>query len=412
MGSPATNGNSVSHRRGERERNGIWIVVDFPPTKRGSMEDQLLALAARLRSEEVPLTYVFAAPPAPWFAAPLATRGVQIEVLDFRCPAAPLTFFEWMLAARPRLVHFHFVRAYSPLVLLARAVGAQVLVNDHLPLGFGYLTPGSRNRLSRAAITTFKRLRGALLNPLVTRRVAVSSFVASTVQESEFVEPSRVTVLEHGIDLDRFTRVDGPAARARLGLDDGPLVVCVGRLALEKGIDVLIQAHAQVETESLLALVGSGPDEPALRQLAAAGGRRVRFVGLRDDVADWLAAADVVVQPSRFHEAFGLSVVEAMACGKPIAVTNAGAMPELVDFGRAGLVVPRGDASALAGAISTLLTDGPRAKQLAEAARRRAAQYQMRGFVERVVALYDDCCPGLLVHPELAPRPHHIARAV
>lgn len=402
MRSAALQRNELARTTEPSLRGGVWMVLDLAPTKRGSMEEQLLALGARLRADGVPVTFVFAAAPAPWLAERLRGHGVATRTLEFRTAIAPLRFSRWMSAARPLLVHFHFVRAYSSLVALARAVGARTVVHEHFPLGFGYVTPGlSRRRIVTRLADVSKRCRAAMLDRLVDRRVAVSRFVADTVRRTEFVAPSRVTIVENGIDLGRFVAADPTAARAELAVGDRALVVCVSRLALEKGLATLVRAHAQLGRDAVLALAGAGPDEPLLRALADELGSAgdVRFLGVRDDVERLLAAADVVVQPSRYEEAFGLSVVEAMACGKPIVVTDSGAMPELVDHGGAGLVVPKDDPAAMAAAIRRLLDDAWLAATLGSAARARARRYDMDAFVRRVVALYRELCPALAGRP-------------
>src|SRR5437867_3522519 len=95
----------------------IWVICHLSPKKRGSMEQQFVALARRLRPRGVPLTYVFAAPPIAWLRDELERLAVTVHTLDFQHELTAT----WQLArllrgARPALVHFHFVRAYSPLV--------------------------------------------------------------------------------------------------------------------------------------------------------------------------------------------------------------------------------------------------------------------------------------------------------
>jgi glycosyltransferase involved in cell wall biosynthesis len=297
------------------------------------------------------------------------------------------------------LVHFHFVRAYSPLVAIAKAAGAKVILHDHITLG----QPADPNTPPRPMAATllarsYKRARAAALNGFVDRRIAVSRFVAKSVQCAEYTADDKLTVIENGIDLGRFASADGASLRRELRAGEGrKIVACVSRLAPEKGIDVLVRVMPRIGRDALLVLAGDGPDSAACRKLAAALGLRdhVRFLGLRNDVDRVLAAADVVVMPSLWDEAFGLVVVEAMAAGCAVVVTDSGAMPELVAGGR-GIVVPKRDEVALAGAIGRLLDDDDARERLGQAARAHAiVRFGLSTWVERIMAEYAALVPAL-----------------
>ena len=379
-----------------------WLVLDLAPKKRGSMETELVTLAARLALARARATFVFSEAPPAWMQAALRACGTRTEVLDFRHPAsAALTFSRMMEMARPDLVHFHFVRAYSPLVALARAAGARVILHDHITLG----QPVRPDHPRRPAVTSlivrgYKRARAAALNGFIDRRIAVSRFVADSARDHEFVTEDQLTVIENGIELSRFSAADGASLRAELRAGDGRKVVaCVSRLAPEKGIDVLIRAMARVGRDALLILAGDGSELASCRALAVALGLgdHVRFLGLRDDVERVYAAADVVVMPSLWDEAFGLVVVEAMAAARPVVVTASGAMPEMVAGGR-GVVVPKRDEVALAGAIGRLLDDDAARARMGQAGRAFAVErFGLPVWVERVMAEYVALVPELLV---------------
>lgn len=390
----------------ETARPSVWLVMDLEAKKRGSLEEQLFALAPALRASGIALTIVFASAPPPWMRA--ALDGVDLRWLDFRrrTPLVTLTLWRWLRAARPSLVHFHFVRAHSPLVVAARLAGARVLVHEHMALGVAFVDVPARSSLAAAAARRWKRVRTTLLTRrCVDRRVAVSRFVADSVRAVEFVPAARLAVVEHGIEVERFAAASAATLRAELGAGERPIVGCVARLAPEKGVDVLLRAFARLDRDALLVVVGDGRDAARCRALAEELrlGERVRFLGLRRDVEAVLAACDLVVVPSLAPEAFGLSVVEAMAAGRPVVVSDAGAMPELVDHGRCGTVVPPGDATALRDAIARLL-DGPVfAAELGRAGRVRARErYSLRHWLDRTLALYAEVAPSLPLEP---PRP-------
>lgn len=207
--------------------------------------------------------------------------------------------------------------------------------------------------------------------------------------EAAGIKPKQWRVVSNAVDTDRFAPGDSAAARAAVGLDgDGPVAVCVARLAVaQKGQDVLVKAWPAVAREvpgARLVLVGEGPDRAMLE---AQAGQSVVFAGGADPAVmpDWYRAADVIVQPSRY-EGLALSVLEAMACGRPVVAGAAVGMAEAI--GNGGAVVPVGDAQALAAALIERLRDPARATAEGERARERAvAHYGMGQWREAMAAL-------------------------
>ncbi len=186
-------------------------------------------------------------------------------------------------------------------------------------------------------------------------------------------------VLPNGVNLEHFPRL-GPgarsAARRALGLGDGPLVVCAGRLHRQKNQHGLLDAWPAVRAAvpgARLVLVGDGPDGDALRARAVEG---VELVGSTDDVRPWFAAASLVAQPSRW-EGMSLSLLEAMACGRSVVVSDVPGMAEVVTGG-VGALVPPEDASALARAICERLADRARADAEGAAGRARIEAHHDR----------------------------------
>jgi len=220
---------------------GIWLILHLDAKKRGTLEQQLVALASRLRQERIPTTMVFARPPAAFPGDALREAGVTLRHLDFARPPwrAARELWSWMRVDRPRIAHFHFVEPYSPLVVAAGLAGARVLVHDHLAL--------SRGDPLRAA---WKGLRSLLLNGLFDERVAVSSFVARTIREVHRVPPPRVSVVDNAVDAGRFEAADGRAVGEELRLGGAPLIVSVARLDDEKGGEHLLRALPRVGLES------------------------------------------------------------------------------------------------------------------------------------------------------------------
>ncbi|MGW8062705.1 glycosyltransferase [Streptomyces ziwulingensis] len=196
----------------------------------------------------------------------------------------------------------------------------------------------------------------------------------------------RWAVIPNGVDPDRFRPAARPATAAGTR---SPLVVCVGRLCRQKGQDVLLAAWGRVLERvpgARLVLVGDGPDRERLRALAP---QSVRLTGLVADPVPWYRAADLVVLPSRW-EGMALAPLEAMACGRPVVVTDVdGAREALPPALVPRCLVPAGDPGALAEAVAGLLLDPPLRASLA----RQALAYvrtvrDVRLTAEAVSALY------------------------
>lgn len=216
---------------------------------------------------------------------------------------------------------------------------------------------------------------------LATTTLANSAATARTVSSAG----GTTAIVHPGVDIRRFhPGIADPGIRAELSADPtAPLVAIVGRVDPNKGVGVLVEALARVDTPEgapHLAVIGrehvGAPEEAeALRSNAAAVlGDRVRFLPPRDDIPEVLRSIDVLVNASR-HEPFGRTVLEAQACGVPVIGTGAGGIPEFVRDGETGLLVPPFDVTALADALRRLLGDPSLRDRLAAAgadqARRR-----------------------------------------
>jgi len=180
--------------------------------------------------------------------------------------------------------------------------------------------------------------------------------------------------------------------RAEFGAVDRPLLLAVGRLEAHKGYDVLLDAVRGLcglePAAPVVVIAGEGSQREPLQRRIDAEQLPVRLLGRRDDIPELLAAADVVVLPSRW-EARALIAQEALHAGVPLVATAVGGTPELV--GDAGELVAYGDAVALAGAIAALLGDAGRRAELAAAGRAQAAAWPTEDdTVAQVLSIYDE----------------------
>jgi L-malate glycosyltransferase len=196
-----------------------------------------------------------------------------------------------------------------------------------------------------------------------------------------------IEVIPNFVDTDRFRPSD---ARATQG--GPPVAIHVSNFRPVKRVPWLVEAFARAAggTGARLQLVGDGPDEPAARERARALGieDQVEFLGLRDDLPELLARARVFCLSSS-TESFGLSALEALATGTPVISTRVGGVPEVVDDGVSGYLIPMKDRDAYAERLASLLGDPARARALGAAGREAAVgRFHRSLIVGRYEALY------------------------
>jgi glycosyltransferase involved in cell wall biosynthesis len=330
----------------------------------GGIGGHVRSLADGLRARGLAVTV--AGPPATLalFGLP---GSVALEVGDRPSPGRSARLVRRLrdLAAHADVVHAHGLKAGALAALAVR--GRPLVVTWHNAL----LATGP------------SALPGRVLERLVARRADVSLAVSADL----------VAHLRRlGADDVRAAQVAAPplpAPSGRAVLDTGgrPLVLAVGRLHSQKGLDVLLAAVPALGPV-LVAVAGDGPERPALE--AAAAGLPVRLLGRvgPQDLADLLAAAAVVVLPSRW-EGRPLAVMEALRAGRPLVATAVGGVPDLVGDG--ALLVPPGEPAALAVAVRRLIDQPDEAAALAARGRAVAAGWpDEASAVEQVAAVYEE----------------------
>lgn len=230
--------------------------------------------------------------------------------------------------------------------------------------------------------------------------IGVSSAEMREMSKHLRVPPEKVEIIPNGFHAREFQPPPSRLAfREKLGLNaDTPVVLFAGRLASNKGLQHLVPAFARLAPEFPGArLVLAGEDQgwgPRLREMAMRLGiaDRLVFTGhlALEDYRAALACADVFVLPSEW-EAFGIVLVESMACGVPCVATRVGGAADVVLDGETGFLVPYGDDAALAESIRRVLADPALARRLGEAGQKRAfAEYSWDAVVDRTLALYRD----------------------
>jgi phosphatidylinositol alpha-1,6-mannosyltransferase len=374
----------------------LVVTNDFPP-RQGGIQTFVAALLARAD----PASLVVLASRSPGWEAydaalpyPVVRRPTSM-LLPTRATAR-----DAVALAREHGCDTAFFGAAAPLGLLApalRAAGVRRLVGATHGHETGWVAlPGSRQLMRRIAggldlLTYISEYTHARLAPAL----------ASRVERAQ---------LSPGVDVDAFTPdADGAAVRARHGLGEGPVVVCVSRLVARKGQDVLLEAWPRVLARhpgARLLLVGGGPLEGALRKTIAAGelGRSVVLTGpvAAPELPAHYAAGDVFAMPCRTRrggldvEGLGMVFLEAAACGLPVVAGTSGGAPEAVQDGVTGHVVQPRSPDAVATAISGLLDDPAKARAMGTAGR---AWVEQRWSWTTIAATFDrllggDTAPG------------------
>jgi len=313
--------------------------------------------------------------PGAWeFARELRERGVPLDDIKLRADVDPIAFGEVLAhlsKLRPRILHTHLVHAdvYGQ---LAGSV-ARVPLRLSTKHGFNEFREGRWFGLADRSVGSLAHVH-----------IAISQGLARYLAETEGFDEDDFEIVHYGI-----------ASRDGVAPYEGgePRLLCVGRLIPIKGHLVLLRALAQARARVrgvTLDVAGRGPLEPALKSYARELGlaEAVRFLGFVSPVQRAIEDAAIIVVPS-LGEGFGMVALEAMERARPVIASAVGGLPEIVADGETGLVVPSGDAEALAEAIVALAGDLARAAEMGRAGRKRAlAEFPPERSAERIEELY------------------------
>ncbi len=283
---------------------------------------------------------------------------------------------------------------------------------------FGLMLRRLCRRRLRLLFTSASQRRHTWLSRALIRRM--DAVVATSEATRRYLEVPAV-VIRHGIDLAGFHPREGEAKRAlrrRLGLPEGaPIVGNFGRIRAQKGTDVFVEAMLEVmvaRPDVIGIVLGRATGrhaafaEDLARRVAAAGmAERLRFLPEVPvhEIADWHGALDLFVAPQRW-EGFGLTPLEAMASGVPVVATTVGAFPELLAPGETGMLVPPGDAAAMAAAITAYLDDPQRRAREGAAGRARVERhFRLEQEADALIGVYRALLDGRRPAGELPPEP-------
>lgn len=318
----------------------------------------------------------------------------------------------------------NYPRAVAAVVQIIRAERVDLVHTNtlHCWYGFAAASLARRPHVWHVREIVWQSRRLGRFETALARRFSDAIIVPSTAVAEMFRDtagrlPRQLVRIPNGVDLQAFSPgLDGGAVRAALGVEpEEVLVGAVCRLDPWKGVDTFLEAAAlcRPPRRTRFAVVGGpiegheaylGALEAKARRLGLDG--RVFFTGWRfgpRDMPQVMAALDVCVLPSVRPEPFGRVLLEAMAAGKPVVATDAGGPREICIHGETGWLVPSGDASALAAAVTDLVADPARARAFGLAGRRRVeAEFDVRQTVRQVAALYDTLLGGAAVRSDAA----------
>lgn len=237
------------------------------------------------------------------------------------------------------------------------------------------------------------------------RRVLESADKVLVASKAVFDEASkagcsrdRLEYLPNGVDLNRLNlELDGGWVRSKLGIRKRPIVLTVRALVPKNGVEYLIMSALEVwkrHPEVVFIIVGEGPLRLALEKLVDDMGLSQNVIFIRkasyDDLPYYYSACDVFVIPS-IIEAFGLVTVEAMACGKPVVGTSVGGIPDTIEDGKNGFLVPPRDPQSLAEKILLLLENSTLGKEMGLKGRKMAeGRFSIRKRIDAIKRIYSE----------------------
>ncbi len=363
----------------------IRVVEVLATGTSGGAQEHLLSLVMRLDTTRYDVSVV--ALSAGVTVRKLQKAEIPVLVIDDPDDTIAVGALAAHLAeVRADVVHAHMYRAET---VATRAVIALGEAGQRRP----YLVATIHSSRIRSAEDQ-QHLRE--LTPHMDRLIAVSKAIEhKLVDEQRCAAP--VTLVYNGVDLDRYDNQEACCTLPEeYGMEPGSQIVgVVARLEPEKGHPTLLEAWPKVlraVPDAYLLIVGEGSRRDALeaqaRELRIA--HRVVFTGRRDDVPAVTAALDVAVLPS-YREAQGMVILEAMALSRPVVASNVGGIPEMIEDGVTGLLVPPRDADALAAAIVKLLKNHPLADTLGRAGHDMVHdRFCIELMVGAIASIYDE----------------------
>jgi len=377
-----------------KNNNTVVSVFGFDPYRIGAGEIFARELSAQLAARGWNSVLCFLKPPPEPVRRFLDLPNVSIEVIEnsWRLSAkATARLFAVLRKYRPRILHLYFTGFLSAYPWMAALLLVeQIYFTDQSSQPEGFVQ-------TRAPL--WKRAAMRVINGPLTGVISVSGYGYRTFTARDLLPKKRFRIIYNSVDISRAALglTKGDEFRRRHHIPPDALVITqVSWLIPEKGLDDLLAAAREVvaaEPKAHFVLAGDGAHRTSLEQTARDFGieSHVTFTGVvQDPLADGLyAASDVVCQMSRWEEVFGYVNAEAMATAKPLVGTAVGGIPEIIDDGRTGFLVPRRDTVAMAARLIELLRDPGLRRRMGEAGRQVAIEiFNHKTYIAQLIRLY------------------------
>ena len=370
----------------------ILFCAAIYPDKRGSFEDFVCRLSERCLERNLRTSFLFCDRTNEDVRNRFAISHVDFNTRPQEKFLNLPTVTRILLTSRPKVVHLHFLPLVSPLYGFFKYLGgSRILFTDH-----NSESAEGGKIVQDGMIQRIKAIRRRLLSRSIDLFVGVSRYVADRII-SNGIDTGKVRTVYNGVDLERFSPVQRKESyREKLGIRDERVKVAtfVGQLVHGKGVNTLLEAATAIcgRREDILFLIaGEGILKERLMSFIREKGLepKIRYLGQRSDAEDIYRASDICICPSVWNEAFGLVLAEAMACGVPTIASRVGGIPEVVEDGKCGYLVPPGDSAALASAIETLCDDDQLRISFSRHARQRAIEkFDLQDMVKNYIDLY------------------------
>lgn len=370
-------------------KEGLALILDSAPVLWCSQEDRHLLLCRELVARGVQPVVIFSAPLKEEFEQKFLDAGVLVFAISYEEGA--INFYrrlkQILMRHNVRIAHVIFFDYFSPVLWMVRAAGVKRIIYEMQNSGIFRATSWKKFLL---------RTRTKIMTAPITRVIAISEFVKEQLVKAG-VPTQKIIVRYLGVDTDRFT--PDPSSKEewirKYKIPPGELIAStVSFLRPFKNPDILVEACRELKSRDLrirLFVAGDGEMLSNLKELSKTldVDDYIHWLGNVPDPKRLLQASDIFLLAST-GEAFGLVLAEAMACGVPVVGTRSGSLPEVIEEGKTGLLVPSRDAKSLASAIESVSTDEDLRRRMASLALERARKlFTVHKAVTQTLTIYD-----------------------
>jgi len=373
----------------------VLQVLAIHPFKHGSFEDYIASFARNMSERDHTAIFIFRSDPHPVVLEALNTAGYTYYVQEDPVGAGGFVSFLHRLRG---IINEHRVDV----------IQGQFLPHSHYATLAGFLTgrPSfitihSTTNQSGRSVKPATILKNKISSLLSQKFCAVSEAVRKDLIENLHISEKHITVLHNGINLDRYSpRETAFSLHRELGIsEDRRIILTIAQARPEKGLEYLIRAIPEVLSlypDTNFVFCGGGPLQNNLAELAESLGvaGNVHFLGVRNDVPELLNDSYASVLPS-LAEPLGNAVLEAMAMKKAVVATRVDGIPEMVEHGSTGLLVPPGHSTDLASSLIEILGDPARTAAMGVKARQKVEdKFELNRRVLTEIEIYEDFLAG------------------